>query len=134
MHACRQTASDEQLSTCLNLSHSSRFSARGLLCRSKDKSSYLHPSFSFIATLDTLSSLHCVKTIISLVHPPIISHTICAAATSTTPCYFCLPSWTHLVCSHFSAPPHPHPPPPHGVAVPVALVFTSPAVWCVGTN
>lgn len=31
-------------------------------------------------------------------------------------------------------PPHLHPPPSHGVAVPVALVFTSPVVWCVGTK
>lgn len=73
-----------------------------------DKSFYLlHPSFSFSATLDTLSSPHCVKTLISLVHQLIISHTICAIATSLTPCYFCLYCWTHLVCSHFSAPPSP---------------------------
>lgn len=47
----------------------------------------------------------------------------------------------HLFCSHFSvclflpltllSSPTP---PSHGVAVPVALVFTSPAVWCVGTS
>lgn len=44
----------EELSACLNLSHSSPFSARGLLCRSKDRQRsfhLLHPSFSFHATL-----------------------------------------------------------------------------------
>lgn len=52
----------------------------------------------------------------------------------------------HHLCSHFSIafPPSPFPvcnpplisptPPSHSAAVPVALVFTSPVVWCVGTS
>lgn len=48
----------------------------------------------------------------------------------------------HPLCSHFfpsllfssPSPPISPTPPSHGVAVPVALVFTSPVVWCVGTS
>lgn len=68
---------------------------------------------------------------------PYVNHFCCSPFQSF---FTLLPS---LLFSLLSLLPSPFPlpkllvsptPPSHGVAVPVALVFTSPVVWCVGTS
>lgn len=81
-------------STCLNLSHSSRFSARGLLCRSKDRQVFLPPPpllFLQRHLAQTLSSPQRVHNVY--------------VATSSSPCYFCLCCPVHTFCT--ALPPLP---------------------------